>query len=84
MIQLFIQVTDERLIKLWCLAIAVTGGFCHDKIYCHIDMDEMLFESDDELLYTAWKLAVKKGLNYERFGDAIRKLGYIPQVKYVE
>lgn len=32
----------------------------------------------------AWKLAVKKGLNYERFGDAIRKLGYIPQVKYVE
>ncbi len=46
-IQLFIQVTDEKFIKLWCLAIAITGGFCHDKIYCHIDMDEMLFESDE-------------------------------------
>lgn len=68
--------TDERLIKLWCLAIATTSNFNHRYCYCHID-DDYLFD-DDQLLDEVWKIAVKKGLIFDNFGDAIRQLGYIP------
>lgn len=73
--------TDEQLIKLWCLAIVTTGYFTHNYCYCQIsDNYKSLFDDDDddELLDEAWKIAVKKGLTYDNFGDAIRQLGYIP------
>ena len=72
--------TDENIIKLWCLAIATTTDFCHDSICCYMNDDvdfNGLFDIYDELLKEAWELAVKKGLMFEPFGDAIRKLGYI-------
>ena len=71
---------DENIVKLWCLAIATTTNFCHDSICCYMDDDKDfngLFETNDELLEEAWKLAVKKGLIFKPFGDAIRKLGYV-------
>jgi len=68
---------DENIIKLWCLAIASTFNFDHNRINCYIgESYNHIFDNDD--LSKAWKLAVDNNLMFSNFGNAIRQLGYQP------
>jgi hypothetical protein len=49
--------------------------------YC-VSGDRYIFSRDDKFLDEAWNLAMEHKLLFGRLGDAIRRLGYVPEYDY--